>query len=175
MWVFIAAVIDWKPLSEKDAASLNRVIEVDKMGEIPPVDITVTMSKRRLPGHEEWTKLHDTTLAPEAFHPKKYSIRLEKGTFPVKNNGYGYCHWYTLRLHMDPSPYPPFDEWTQKRPADIHKYWEWKDFHGEQIEGDKYYDPEKGISRRGEGEPGNAEKARELKARLAAKARRGDV
>ena len=166
MSIMIAAIFNWKPRVDQDAAALEQI--VDCADDIPPVDIALTLAGRHMPRYgnmsitDRWPFL-DTSLAQEAFRCKTYTIRLEKGTFPIvgRTAGDGYCYWYSLRLHFEPSPYPPLEEWSTKRPADLHKYWERKDFYRQEVEGDIYYDPETGTSRR--------EQVEQLKVELARK------
>lgn len=145
MSLLIAAIFDWKPSTDKDAASLGHAAVVESEDNIPPVNIslTLTLTKRRMSRYGAMSttgwKLHDTTLAEEAFRSKMCSIRLEKGTFPVIGVSDGLCHWYSLHLVFDKSPYPPLEEWAQKRPAAGHEYWERKIFYRRQIEGDMYH------------------------------------
>ncbi|MBE3042646.1 hypothetical protein IMZ48_08730 [Candidatus Bathyarchaeota archaeon] len=146
MSLFIAAIFDWKPTADRDAASLERAVAADDSGDgIPPVDIalTVTLSNRRMPQYGAMStagwELHDTILAKGAFRAKTHAVRVERGTFPIIGASDGLCHWYSLRLVFDKSPYPPLEEWVKKRPADIHKYWERTDFYGGPVEGDMYH------------------------------------
>lgn len=94
--------------------------------------------------------MQDTPIDQEAFRRKIYTIRLEKGTFPVPGKTSGLCHWYSCRLHFEPSLYPPLEEWHQKWAADIHEYWERKDSHGHEVDGDPYYNPEMEVAFRDE-------------------------
>lgn len=169
--MFIAAMFEWKPLSDRDAEALDQV--VDSASDIPPVEIALTLSERRVQAYQdERQTLHETYLAPEAYRMKTYTIRLEQGKFPVvgRSNGMeGLCEWYKLHFHIEPSPYPPLEEWVVKRPADIHEYWERKDFYKDTMDGDMYWDPERGVSRRGEMEQRKAE----IKAKLA-RLKKGD-
>lgn len=139
-------------MTDQDAASLDQVV-ADK-DDLPPVGIELTLTERRIPEYfgistETWT-LQDTTLEQDAFRAKTYTIRLEKGAFPViaRNDEVNMnCLWYAFHLNIEPSPYPPLEEWIMKRPADLHEYWKRKDFYRESVEGDGYWDPEAGRSR----------------------------
>jgi len=164
MSLFIAAIFDWEPRTDQDDALLEEVVSNGREN-IPAVGLKLTLTKRRMPWYgnmptDGW-QLHDKNLTQDAFNPKIYTLKFEQGTFPViANITSGLCHWYSLHLKFDPSPYPPLDEWAMKRPAEGHKYWERKDFYREQIEGDVYYDPESEVSRRDEMEGLKAELAR---------------
>lgn len=163
--MFIAAIFEWKPLSDRDADTLDKV--VDGEGGIPSVEIELTLSERRPPAYDDKRQtLQETNLAPEAYRKKTYTIRLEQGKFPVvgRSDGMeGLCEWYTLHFHIEPSPYPPLGEWAVKRPADRHEYWERKDFYRDVVEGDRYWNPERGVSRREEVDKRKAE----IRAKLA--------
>lgn len=161
----IAAIFEWKALSDRDVETLDQV--VDSGSGIPPVEVELTLSERRAPAYEDKRQtLQETTLAPEAYRAKTYTIRLEQGKFPVvgRSDGMeGLCEWYALHFHIEPSPYPPLGEWAVKRPADRHGYWERKDFYRDVVEGDMYWDPEKGVSRR----EGVDRRKAEIRAKLA--------
>lgn len=90
-------------------------------------------------------------LAPAAFQPKQYSLRLEKGRFiepfhkfqkkpyPLfQPDPYGFApDRYAYRLLFDTSPYPPRDEWlvehamepsVVKACLNYCRFWEYREF-----------------------------------------------
>lgn len=103
-----------------------------------------------MPGTERWTP-PGAVLTEDAFRAKTYTIHISKGKFPVVDQtSTGYCVWYSQHLEMSPSPYPPLEEWAQKQPVDRIKFWERSDFHRLEIDGDQFFDPHTGLSRREE-------------------------
>jgi hypothetical protein len=103
----IAAIFDWEPLADRDVLSLKQIV-VDHGDDIPPVDIALTLTECwMMPGFEQLS----TTIAQEAFRSKTYTIRFEMGNFPViDETSSGLCGWYSPRLRIDPSPYPPLEQ-----------------------------------------------------------------
>jgi hypothetical protein len=149
----IAAIFDWEPLADRDVLSLKQTV-VDDGDDIPPVDIALTLTEHWMPGFEQLS----TTLVQEAFRSKTYTIRFEKGNFPViDGTSSELCGWYSQHLRTDPSPYPPLEQWAMERPAEMNRFWERKDFYRQEIEGGEYYDPKTGVSRREEMELFNAQ------------------
>lgn len=139
--IWIAAEFDWKP---QDAKALEEVrdtrVDPHILGEF---DIDITLTKRRIPRFSQ-TKVYQRTvneslLTDEAFLPKRYTIRLEKGNFlwpydamkPESENKA--TPRFALRLTFDKSPYPPRNEWKEPGGApDATRMWEWKEFCGRQ-------------------------------------------
>lgn len=146
MNIWIAAEFEWKP---QRAESLDQVVDISSIAAIhtnphliSQFDIELTLTKRRiprirLPETQKW-KINESLLTEEAFLPKTYTIRLEKGNFltpydsklPKEDQ---YTPRFALRLAFDKSPYPPRHEWKEPGGApDAMKMWEWKDFCGRQ-------------------------------------------
>ncbi|KAI9811416.1 MAG: hypothetical protein M1826_003180 [Phylliscum demangeonii] len=83
------AEFEWKPLSPD---SLDQVVDVSGIGAtrkhpqpISQFDIELTLAKRRIPrmrGPEtrNW-RMNESLLTDDAFLPKTYTVRLEKGNF----------------------------------------------------------------------------------------------
>ncbi|KAH8663383.1 hypothetical protein BGZ60DRAFT_411197 [Tricladium varicosporioides] len=89
--------------------------------------------------------LQTTHLNDEAFLPKIFTIRLEKGRFATQcdrlyggKTWYGanrldpWATWFSFKLVFDPSPYPPRKEWKDFQagsfPEGTH-FWEWNEFY----------------------------------------------
>ncbi|OAQ97918.1 hypothetical protein LLEC1_08043 [Akanthomyces lecanii] len=79
-------------------------------------------------------------LRDGAFRPKTYALRLEQGEFRAQScapeEGQAQAAATTqhrprfqLRLTLDPSPYPPREEWLRpERAPDSMRFWEWTQF-----------------------------------------------
>ncbi|KAH6681491.1 hypothetical protein B0J14DRAFT_576510 [Halenospora varia] len=89
--------------------------------------------------------LQTSRLTDDAFLPKTYTLRLEKGRFTTQcdrlyggKTWYGakklhpWATWFSFKLIFDPSPYPPRKQWkdtkTSSVPGDTH-FWEWNEFY----------------------------------------------
>lgn len=79
--------------------------------------------------------LNEAHLKNEAFLPKRFTVKLEKGNFSSPSHLDKALDWlprFDLRLVFDKSPYPAQHEWNgllTSSPDDI-KMWEWKEFCG---------------------------------------------
>jgi hypothetical protein len=150
--ILLAAKFDWKPLSDQDSSTLDQPLPDDHGEGIPLVHIQMTLNEDLPPciGSQPTEQLAckpDSTLAKAAFYPKNYTIQLGRGEFPVIDEvSTGLCMWFLRHLYMDPSPYPPLEEWIVKRPADRLAPWKKTDFHRDTVDGDEYYDPETGTT-----------------------------
>jgi hypothetical protein len=110
---------------------------------ISQFDIELTLTKRRIPklGNAEMHnyKINESLLTDDAFLPKTYTVRLEKGEFitpydAMRTEEIPNTPAFALRLVFDKSPYPPRDEWKEPDGApDAIKFWEWKEFCGRQL------------------------------------------
>jgi hypothetical protein len=73
-------------------------------------------------------------LTDDAFQPKSYSIRIEKGNFTEPSfvgSESPSRPRYALRLLFDKSPYPPREEWREPEGGpDSGKFWGHKEFVG---------------------------------------------
>lgn len=81
-------------------------------------------------------RLNEELLTEDAFRPKRYHIRLEKGKFrtPYDRVVDPYTPTFTLRLVFDKSPYPAREEWREAQGApDQMRFWEWDTFCGRQL------------------------------------------
>ncbi|KAI9812546.1 MAG: hypothetical protein M1826_002796 [Phylliscum demangeonii] len=145
--VWIAAEFEWKPQSPE---SLDQVVDVSGIGPTrkdPPqpisqFDIELTLAKRRIPSMRgpdaQRRRMNESLLTDDAFLPKTYTVRLERGNFltpydamlpPEKEDQYH--PRFALRLVFDKSPYPPQHEWKEPGMGpDATKMWEWKEFVG---------------------------------------------
>lgn len=149
MNVWIAAEFDWKLQS---VGSFDQVVDVDKIDKarknphlISQFDIEVTLAKRCIPILRSWMKpgykLNEWLLIDDAFLPKKYTVRLEKGNFLTAYDAMlpkedQYTPRFALRLVFDQSPYPPRHEWKEPKGApDAVRMWEWKEFCGRNTPG----------------------------------------
>lgn len=143
--VWIAAEFDWKPQSSE---SLDQVVDISSDTRKDPhligqFDIELTLTKRRIPklGHAEMHnyRINESLLSDDAFLPKTYTVRLEKGNFltsfeALRTEEIQYIPRFALRLVFDKSPYPARYEWKEPEGApDAMKLWEWKDFCGRQL------------------------------------------
>jgi hypothetical protein len=139
--VWIGAEFDWKATDE----SLNRIVEIGShdghkghpqlLGQF---NIELTLTKRRTgffrSGQLQYAKINEACLTEDAFRPKVYTIRLEKGNFITPNDARArmednLTERFALRLVFDKSPYPSRCEW--KKPElgpDAIQFWEWKEF-----------------------------------------------
>lgn len=120
------------------------------------IDIEITLQKT-IPTKEHGRTLpeiNETNLAPAAFQPKAYSLRMAKGTFPsskwlrfsssasqeeesADNEGAEFFEAsYDLQIVFDKSPYPPLEEWVEQkngvdRAIRLYKFWEFRDFYND--------------------------------------------
>lgn len=142
MW--IAAEFEWKTQRPE---SLEQVVDISSIGRngkgphlISQFDIELTLAKRRIPRMRDpeiqhW-RLNESLLTDDAFLPKMYTVKLEKGNFltPFDAELPKEPDWtprFALRLAFDKSPYPPRHEWKEPDGGpDAMKMWEWKEFCG---------------------------------------------
>ena len=108
-------------------------------------EIEITLAKSgSMPIWKSWMKklklshhqINEALLVDEAFQPKRYTVKLEKGNFLCgldamsPNKVDEFTQRFGLRLSFDKSPYPPQQEWKQtKRTPEAMKVWEWKEFY----------------------------------------------
>ena len=117
--MLIACQIDWELQSKAENIATELPAEID---------IAVTLTKREL--KNDPYRIPNTILNNAAYQQKIYHLRLEKGSFEVKDRTtYGYTPIYRYQLLWDKSPYPPLEEWNYKEPAEGGEYWERKDFY----------------------------------------------
>lgn len=147
---FILAGLEWKstklpdrheapdhqPADSEHAADQNKKRSPQVLGQLT---LEITLLKGLPLRHRESilsrsTLINENNLTDAAFHPKLYTIRVEKGNFaepacveykvPPRIR-------YALRLIFDKSPYPPRSEW--KKPdggPDSNHLWDDKEFVG---------------------------------------------
>ena len=101
-------------------------------------DLEITLTKRAIitRGPTDGYILNEENLIDDAFLPKTYSVRLEKGMFKTafERTAGPVRPWrqsYAYQLVFDKSPYPPRHEW--KDPEDVPEppflaFSEWREF-----------------------------------------------
>lgn len=84
----------------------------------------------------EVVNVNERTLTDDAFQPKLYTVRIEKGNFQAP------CYlestdWrYAYRLIFDKSPYPSRSQWTEpERGPDDSQFWDHIEFVGRSTPG----------------------------------------
>ncbi|ATY63295.1 epoxide hydrolase [Cordyceps militaris] len=139
--VWIAAETEWKA---RDAASLQQQVSLGRDGDddasslaAGPVEIELTLTKRRLRSapHPDRAAINEDVLEEAGFRPKTYTLRLDRGAFhaqshvPERGQPPQHTPRFRLRLTLDPSPYPPRQEWARpERAPDAMRFWEWTQF-----------------------------------------------
>ncbi|TRX96927.1 hypothetical protein FHL15_002233 [Xylaria flabelliformis] len=101
------------------------------------LELEITLTKR-LPewvspqALKDYAKLNESSLHDDAFEPKLFKIRMERGHFmePAYLSSRGATR-YSLRLLFDKSPYPVRSEWRQPEGGpDSNEFWNHKEFVG---------------------------------------------
>lgn len=147
--VWIAAEFDWKPQNPKVLDQIINTPSSNSTGKtslLSEFDIELTLSKRRIPGMGDpdpdkpgYRRLNEAQLTKDAFLPKKYTIRLEKGVFvpsvDAKIYKFKNPSKFALRLAFDKAPYPSREEWKEPGGAaqDALLFWEWNEFCREEL------------------------------------------
>ncbi|PWY92958.1 hypothetical protein BO94DRAFT_622184 [Aspergillus sclerotioniger CBS 115572] len=98
--------------------------------------ITLTLTKCLIPGSHipPHIRINEALLTDEAFRPKTYTVRLDKGTFITQHDvTYATRKYdaarYFHRLVFDKSPYPPPEEWKEMSASlEAFRVWEWTEF-----------------------------------------------
>ncbi|KAI1771033.1 hypothetical protein F4818DRAFT_220235 [Hypoxylon cercidicola] len=141
---WIAAEFEWKTI--ESPRDLNRAVETSQVANaaqnnrpqlLGQLDLEITLSKR-LPTRvdtsilKEGTMVNEYSLTDDAFRPKSYTVRIEKGNF-VEPCTIGYPKLdnlrFALRLLFDKSPYPPRSEWkTPEGGPDGGQFWDHVEF-----------------------------------------------
>ncbi|MCJ1345800.1 hypothetical protein MMC31_004009, partial [Peltigera leucophlebia] len=147
--IWIAAELEWKLQSPE---SVDQVVDISSSGDthkdphlISQFDIELTLAKRCIPRMrrletQSW-RINESLLTDDAFMPKTYTVRLEKGNFltpydAMRPDEDQYTPRFALRLAFNESPYPPRHEWKDPGGApDAMRMWEWKDFCGRKSPG----------------------------------------
>jgi hypothetical protein len=148
--LFLACITEWKPLTDQDALALDRPLskgEGEGLEALVRIQMTLTDRPPKHSGLGGRPSSQDTNLHKPALRPKEYTIQLERGKFPVIDEVVtGMCIWYLRHLHIEPSPYPPLEEWIRKIPMERHEPWKRMDFHRGEVEGDEFFDPKTGTT-----------------------------
>lgn len=138
---WVASEFHWKEVS----SSLGKLIPARGGDDIPTeesdpqvlgeVDLDITLTTtvcrryRHLPPEKMRTNEH--YLSDEAFRPREFKVRLERGCF---SRLWGFSDAKSeFRIVFEPSPFPPCEMWKRPdRGPKAYKFWEWKTF----VEGD---------------------------------------
>jgi len=143
---WIAADLEWKSVEPLDHVEpRGQIAEIASatwnksphlLGQLN-LEITLT---NRLPRRAQTSNLSKSTIINElglkddAFRPKSYTIRIEKGNFIEPCHiGSSSSHRprFALRLVFDKSPYPPRSEWRRPEGGpDGGQFWDHKEFVG---------------------------------------------
>ncbi|KAE9368312.1 hypothetical protein N431DRAFT_485870 [Stipitochalara longipes BDJ] len=143
---WIASELEWKsiklpnsvrpPAQVVETASASQNKGPHFLGQL---HLEITLIKRlpewaRDSGLSKGTMLNERGLTDDAFRPKSYNIRIEKGHF-VEPSYIGvsteYKTRFALRLLFDRSPYPPRSQWREpERGPDGGRFWDHKEFVG---------------------------------------------
>lgn len=145
---WIAADLIWKSIKPLDDFE-NREHQITQIGTaakssksfhlIGHLCLEITLAKR-LPERvrnsllSKSTMINELGLADDAFLPKLYTIRIEKGNF-IEPSCVGFSDsWqsrFALRLIFDKSPYPPRSEWKKPEGGpDSGQFWDHVEFVG---------------------------------------------
>ncbi|KAI0598769.1 hypothetical protein F4775DRAFT_554264 [Biscogniauxia sp. FL1348] len=138
--LYVAAEFDWKP--QPSSQALDSVINPDtNQALLAEYNLELTLTKRRIPSlgntSTEGAQINEAHLTDAAFVPKTYTIRLEKGRFPVSRNVSVWANWwYGLRIVFDKSPFPPLEEWQGKATSTVegNKFYDRVDFYDQELE-----------------------------------------
>lgn len=139
--VLIAAMFEWKG----DQSQLDQVVElnIDSNEEVSRLlgllQLEITLTKKRTPllmteVGLRYRTINEHVLTEDAFRPKRYVMKLEKGNFITPRDDKLHdiddgTRSYALRLSLDPSPFPPREQWRQPEgAADSQQVWDIKRF-----------------------------------------------
>ncbi|KAI1302986.1 hypothetical protein F5Y03DRAFT_360654 [Xylaria venustula] len=140
---FICAEINWRRIATLGGLSQTNqdttAAAAQKSGPqlLGEVELEITITKR-LPkwvppqAQVDYAKLNEMCLTDDAFVPKLYKVRIERGHFiePIYYSSPGTTR-YSHRLLFDKSPYPPRTEWREPRGGpDSNEFWNHKEFVG---------------------------------------------
>ncbi|KAK9420594.1 putative Epoxide hydrolase [Seiridium unicorne] len=136
--VYIAAEFQWKLLSGPTSSN-DPIDPIDTNSSDPLLaecEMEMTLTKRLAKRAEGWS-LNEAYLKDEAFRPKIYKVRLERGKWPVSRGPRGSINAITalfgFRIVFDQSPFPPLEEWKKKHLAESKKFWRFNDFYGRRL------------------------------------------
>jgi hypothetical protein len=132
-----SAEFEWKAVDPHDQIIDTHRDTPQPLGQFK---IQITLTKRRtMPfqsGLLQQARINEDRLTDEAFRPKTYAIRLEKGNFITPAHAKARINTelterFALRLAFDKSPYPPRHEWKEAEGGpDANQFWDWKEFAG---------------------------------------------
>ncbi|KAI1506453.1 hypothetical protein F5X99DRAFT_364248 [Biscogniauxia marginata] len=138
--IYVAAEFDWKP--QLNSEPLDSVLDLNTNQDLlAEYNIELALTRRRIPSLgdsvSEEALINEAHLKDAAFVPKTYTIRLEKGRFPVSRNVSVWANWwYGRRIVFDKSPFPPLEEWKGpgKRTVEGNKFYDRVDFYDQELE-----------------------------------------
>ncbi|GKZ20047.1 hypothetical protein AbraIFM66951_001639 [Aspergillus brasiliensis] len=142
---WIAAETEWKslgpePLDQISVSNSNTTTsQTTEAQVVAHFNLEITLTKRAITtrGSTENYILNEENLIDAAFLPKRYSVRLEKGSFKTafeRTAGPAVRPWrqsYAYQLVFDKSPYPPLNEWKDPEEAPeppFLPFEEWREF-----------------------------------------------
>lgn len=140
---WIAAEFKWRRIESscnqtEIPRTLRQARENNNAKLLGQLDLDMTLSKQ-LPKWTEGSTLKTSTMVNEhsltddAFRPKSYAVRIEKGNF-VEPSSIGFLPnsdkpRFAIRLLFDKSPYPPRSEWkTPDGGPDTGEFWDHVEF-----------------------------------------------
>ncbi|KAH8812553.1 hypothetical protein F5884DRAFT_855850 [Xylogone sp. PMI_703] len=141
---FIAVEIKWKSIKPPDPVKPpSQIVEPSNAGQnkgpklLGQLDLEITLVKQlpqwaRDSNLSKSTILNELSLTEDAFQPKLYTIRIEKGNFTepcyVGYQG-SYKPRFALRIVFEKSPYPPRAEWKKPEGGpDANQFWDHTEF-----------------------------------------------
>ncbi|KAI5928092.1 hypothetical protein F4810DRAFT_646899 [Camillea tinctor] len=138
--LYVAAEFDWQP--QPGSPALDRTINLAAdQALLAEYNLELTLTKRRIPSlgstSTEGALINESHLTDAAFVPKNYTVRLEKGRFPVSRNVSVWANWwYGLRIVFDKSPFPSIEEWKGDavRTVEGNKFYDRVDFYDQELE-----------------------------------------
>jgi hypothetical protein len=143
---YIAAELEWKSLSSPQPAELQVETTTATWGRSPQLlgqlNLEITLSTKlveylRPPKSKLSLDWNEHFLLDDAFRPKVYTVRIEKGDF-IAPSGIGRGDGpyttrprYALRLLFVKSPFPPREDWRSPEggPDSTH-FWDYVEFAG---------------------------------------------
>ncbi|RDK38958.1 hypothetical protein M752DRAFT_329516 [Aspergillus phoenicis ATCC 13157] len=139
---WIAAETEWKSLGPQPLDQIS-VSDSDTTSQteaqvLAHFNLEITLTKRAITtrGSTDDYILNEENLINAAFLPKRYSVRLEKGSFKTafERAAVPVRPWrqsYAYQLVFDKSPYPPLNEWKDPEEAPeppFLPFEEWREF-----------------------------------------------
>lgn len=136
--LFIAVEFEWRPVNNAlGKPATTGLANADNPLTLGRCNIEITLTKRLIPNLENadssdniW---NEALLRETAFTPKRFTLTFEKGSFVSaadvkwrKKKDLWDAPRFKYRLTIDPSPYPPREEWLD--PLDQLEFWAWTQF-----------------------------------------------